>query len=398
MKRIPSLCVSFLPPSGPGANRAHSSGEALGVVCQSSFLVAWLLSWLVHQKGRHILWCCFYFTEVILMRVLLYRLLFALDILKNSPFQNIHPLAPRNGCSWCSDGDPRGGHWVVSSACPYAEAGWERVQPCSSAGKVQAWALGDTVCMWVLIWAPRKAARSQFPESLVCGHCSQCPRWGEWDGADPPPHGKGMSGPGSLGGESPKWPRCPAQGEERVDPLMSHLELWPNSGLSRTTRRGGTSASGLPGPIWLHTECWSRSVSFAKGFTLSGTHCTDEESETQKVELLPKAYLVAEGRTRTPPRPPAPRPTPSSLCPSPLSFAASPNVWLTQGQTAPVAHSAVVMGSQARAPVLLAAVECFPGSSARLWPLASYPPSEPRWGPPGTWSHRRPWPGPHSSH
>lgn len=27
----------------------------------------------------------------------------------------------------------------MSSACSYAEAGWERVQPCSSAGKVHAW-------------------------------------------------------------------------------------------------------------------------------------------------------------------------------------------------------------------------------------------------------------------
>lgn len=92
MKRIPSLCVSFLPPSGPGGNRAHSSGEALGVVCQSSFLVVWLLSWLIHQKGRHKLWFCFYFTEVTLMRVLLYRLLFALDVLKNSPCQNTTPF------------------------------------------------------------------------------------------------------------------------------------------------------------------------------------------------------------------------------------------------------------------------------------------------------------------
>lgn len=72
---------------------------------------------------------------------------------------------------------------------------------------------------------------------------------------------------------------------------MSHLGLWPNSGLSRTTRGGGVSASGLPRPTWPHlappgpTQLWSSVLAFVKakyGFTLSDVHFTKEESETQK--------------------------------------------------------------------------------------------------------------------
>lgn len=103
--------------------------------------------------------------------------------------------------------------------------------------------------------------------------------------------------------ESPKWPRRLLKGRRELARADVPSGTLPNSGLSRTTRGGGTGASGRPRPLWLHTERWSSSVSFVKGVVWF--HPKPSISQmTRKVESLPKAYLAAEDllRTRTFPR------------------------------------------------------------------------------------------------